>query len=388
MQHWLRKSGWRLLPGILAVGLTLGLARAGIFQPFEHGVYRLLFRLRGEQPWDEQVAVIEIDEASLEKIGPFPWPRSYYTDLLQQLTPARPSVIAFDILFAGPSDDDTDLARAMANHGNVVLATAWDGLGAVIGPNADVMKGAIATGHIHHQADPDGITRFYQAKVNGTMALSIQAVEHHSQKFASNISVPISKQALWLNWRGKSHTATRYSFSDVLLGKIPAEKFTNKIIFIGFTGGSLDTMTTPYNLNIPTAGVYQHIVAANNLLSHNHLKRPRISLMSFFLLIASTIFGYSLFSNSFTRQTFSCLSVVVIWGVTVVIAFNNDYWLPIAAPLAATVLTANFVKLSEGSRPLKKVSLSSEMRAVGHTLPLAITPSLGNASSTSKRYQL
>ncbi|MEO0868600.1 MAG: CHASE2 domain-containing protein [Cyanobacteria bacterium J06642_11] len=144
--HWLRKSGWRILPGLLAAGLTLVTARTGIFQSVEHIAYRALFQLRGEQPWNDQVVVIEIDEASLSALGSFPWPRHYYTDLLEKLTPAEPSVIAFDILFAAPSADDVDFAQAMAAHGNVVLATAWDMQGSVIGPNARVLAGAIATG--------------------------------------------------------------------------------------------------------------------------------------------------------------------------------------------------------------------------------------------------
>ena len=71
-------------------------ARVGIVQSSEHSIYRTLFQIRGEQPWDDRVAVIEIDDASLATIGQFPWPRHYYTQLLDQITPAEPSVIAFD----------------------------------------------------------------------------------------------------------------------------------------------------------------------------------------------------------------------------------------------------------------------------------------------------
>ena len=181
MRHWFYRSGWRLLPGLLATGLALLGARTEIFQSFEHSVYCALFHIRGEQAWDQRIAVIEIDDASLAAIGEFPWPRRHYTDLLEQIAPAQPSVVAFDILFAESNEDDSDLAAAMARSGNVVLATAWDEQSGVIGPNARVMDGAIATGHIHHQADADGITRTYQARMNDTPALSIAAVEHYSR---------------------------------------------------------------------------------------------------------------------------------------------------------------------------------------------------------------
>lgn len=371
MKHWFYKSGWRLLPGVLAAGLTLFTTRIGILQSFEQTAYRALFQLRGEQPWDDQVTVIEIDEASLGAIGPFPWPRRYYTDLLKQLIPAEPSVIAFDILFAHASSDDADFAQAMAHHGNVVLATAWDPQGNVIGPNGRVMEGAIATGHIHNQADSDGITRFYQSQVNGTLALSIKAVQRHYQQSSLNLSADILQKPLWLNWRGTSHTAPRYSFSDVLSGEVPAQTFTNKIIFVGFTGKGLDRITTPYNQNIPTAGVYQHIVAANNLLAQNHLKKLDIPDWPL-LMIVGAVFGYKLFYRRFFSQLLGSLIVIVVWCGTVIVAFSYDYWLPIVAPLTTLITTANFVKLTE--RTFKEEHLSE----VRHTRSVAFDITLIN----------
>ncbi|MEM9804398.1 MAG: CHASE2 domain-containing protein [Cyanobacteria bacterium P01_D01_bin.56] len=359
------------MPGVLAAGLTLLTARIGILQSFEQTAYRALFQLRGEQPWNDQVTVIEIDEVSLDAIGPFPWPRRYYTDLLKQLIPAEPSVIAFDILFAESSSDDVDFAQAMARHGNVVLATAWDPQGDVIGPNGRVMEGAIATGHIHNQADSDGITRFYQSQVNGTLALSIKAVQRHYQQLSLSISADSLQKFLWLNWRGTSHTAPRYSFSDVLSGEVPAKTFTNKIIFVGFTGKELDRMTTPYNQNVPTAGVYQHIVAANNLLAQNHLKKLDIPTWPL-LIIVGAVFGYWLFYRRFSRQLLGGLIVIVVWCGTVIVAFSYDYWLPIVTPLVTLITTANFVKLMERTFNQECLSESRAASSVALTLHSSI----------------
>ncbi|MBV8074265.1 MAG: CHASE2 domain-containing protein, partial [Candidatus Eremiobacteraeota bacterium] len=43
--------------------------------------------------------LITIDEASLAKIGPFPWPRSIYGTLLQKLSRAGTKTVGFDIIF-------------------------------------------------------------------------------------------------------------------------------------------------------------------------------------------------------------------------------------------------------------------------------------------------
>ncbi|WP_215619304.1 CHASE2 domain-containing protein [Leptothoe kymatousa] len=343
------------MPGFLAAGLTLVASHLGMLQPVEHGAYSALFHIRGEQPWEDEVAVIEIDEASLNAIGPFPWPRHHYTDLIKALMDAERSIIAFDILFAESSRDDTELAQAMAAHGNVILATAWDPQGGVIGPNASVMEGARSTGHIHNQADPDGITRSYQSKVNGTLALSITAVQHHRQQSFSHFLPDNPNQDLWLNWRGTSHNAPRYSFIDVLSGKVSAETFSNKIIFVGYTGQGLDTMTTPYNHSLPTAGVYQHIVAANNLLAKDHLKRLTLP-VGLLLVVNSSLFGYLLFNRRFSQQVLMNLILIIGWGGTVVIAFEYDYWLPIVMPVMAVTTTTNFVKLAEHILQLKRPS--------------------------------
>ena len=48
------------------------------------------------------VRIVDIDEASLAKIGQWPWPRTTVRDLLAELAAKGAAVIAFDILFAEP----------------------------------------------------------------------------------------------------------------------------------------------------------------------------------------------------------------------------------------------------------------------------------------------
>lgn len=370
MKHWLHKSGWRLLPGLIAAGLTLMTARTGVLQPLEQSVYRTLFHVRGEQPWDDRVAVIEIDDASLAEIGQFPWPRHYYTDLLDRLTPA--SVIAFDILFAESSEDDFALAQAMRRHGDVVLATAWDEDRGVIGPNARVVEGAIATGHIHHRADTDGITRSYQPKINGTLALSVLAVQRYGQKQPYAVSVPDINQSLWLNWPGETHDAPRYSFVDVLTGQVSSHSFADKMVFIGFTGVGLDSMATPYNHNPYAAGVYQHVVAANNLLTRNYL-RPIILPIWIAFIVCSGLTSYSLYAQRVRVQMLTTLTMMIAWGGIVVLAFSYSYLLPTIVPIVSLTLTIVLARVTE--------YVYSKLRQLGRTYGLGPVNSLSFQSA-------
>ena len=355
-------------------------AQMGIMEPLEQSIYRGLFHIRGEQPWDDRVAVVEIDEVSLAAVGQFPWPRHYYTQLLGQLDSA--SVIAFDILFAESSEADTALANAMSRHGDVVLATAWDGQRQVIGPNASVLEGAIATGHIHHRTDTDGITRAYQPKLNGTLALSVLAVQrYHQHRPGIAPKMTDSNQERWLNWPGSAHHAPRYSFINVLTGQVPRDAFTNKIVFIGFTGPGLDAMATPYNQNPPAAGVYQHVVAANNLLAQNHLRPGGVPVWIFFCGL-SLLVSYGMCLRSTGLQSLVYGATLIIWSCIVVVAFSYGYWLPTMVPIASMTLTNKFVRLAQRLRSRQSLHSADSIRPPA---PALLTPLKVPVSVTSKR---
>jgi adenylate cyclase len=57
------------------------------------------------------IRIVDIDEASLAKIGQWPWPRTTMRDLLAELASKGAAVIAFDVLFAEP--DRTSLEAVL-----------------------------------------------------------------------------------------------------------------------------------------------------------------------------------------------------------------------------------------------------------------------------------
>jgi adenylate cyclase len=59
------------------------------------------------------VRIIDIDEASLKKVGQWPWPRTQLAQLVEQLGSQGVAAIGFDVVFAEP--DRTSPGRASAN---------------------------------------------------------------------------------------------------------------------------------------------------------------------------------------------------------------------------------------------------------------------------------
>ncbi len=58
------------------------------------------FTLRGEVPHEDNIVIIDIDEASLKELGQWPWSRPKVSQLLEKLTNNNIGLIAFDMVFA------------------------------------------------------------------------------------------------------------------------------------------------------------------------------------------------------------------------------------------------------------------------------------------------
>src|SRR5471032_258362 len=56
------------------------------------------------------VTIVDIDEASLAKLGQWPWPRTRIADMVANLTRLGAVVIAFDVIFSEPDRLNPDVA--------------------------------------------------------------------------------------------------------------------------------------------------------------------------------------------------------------------------------------------------------------------------------------
>jgi adenylate cyclase len=118
---------------VLALGLALlaGLTVLRAFDPAPlQGLRDLYFdglqRLSPREPADLPVRVVDIDEASLQAIGQWPWPRDQMAELVDRLAALGVAVIAIDVLF--PEADrmsPASIARRLDDQG-LLAATVSD----------------------------------------------------------------------------------------------------------------------------------------------------------------------------------------------------------------------------------------------------------------------
>jgi len=113
--------------GALVTLLTLGADLTGFFRWMEDWTLDLRFRHARWEPdrLGDQIRLVGIDDASLDSIGRWPWPRARLAGAVEEVARAGARVLAFDVLFTEPengTDGDARLARAMtgsdpAEHG-------------------------------------------------------------------------------------------------------------------------------------------------------------------------------------------------------------------------------------------------------------------------------
>src|SRR5688572_6344144 len=83
--------------GLVFAALFFGLAwSTESFRGLETFTYDLGVRMAAAQP-DPRIAVIEIDDASIERMGRWPWPRDLHAEMIARLHQAGAKVVGLAV---------------------------------------------------------------------------------------------------------------------------------------------------------------------------------------------------------------------------------------------------------------------------------------------------
>ncbi|HAX76342.1 MAG TPA: adenylate/guanylate cyclase domain-containing protein [Cyanobacteria bacterium UBA11372] len=364
----------------MAAIISLGVWQLGGWKPLEQVGYNSLFQIRNlgilpKPNWDKRIAVIVIDEASLRKLGRFPFSRDRYIKLLQTLSPSRPAAVGLDIIFAESSPDDSQLADAIRASGNVILAQAGDDKGQPI-PIVKILDEAAADrGHISHNPDTDGISRQAAVKFQGRNSLGLAMLQLYTsdnpgkledlEKFLTSLSQHNRRfHYVWLNWLGKTQSLPTYSFADVLEGKVSQNAFTGKLVLVGITATGFDPLVTPLNQTPATSGVYLHAAAIDNLLNNRLLQPLPDWKTAFLLLLIGPIASGVLSKLGVGGRVAIALILPLAWyGVSLTLFSFNSWLLPVAAPVGTILLAAIGLEMREQQEKQQLMSLFEKYMA-------------------------
>jgi len=167
-------------------------------------------------------------------------------------------------------------------------------------------KYALAVGHANMRPDIDGVARWeillvqYQGSYYPSFAFQVartylgvppdEIIANFGEGIEINdMLVPTDERMrMLINYNGYSNTFPRYSFTDVLDGRVPPETFQGKAVLVGATAtGLYDQKVTPLSKALP--GVEKHANVVENIIHASFLERA--DWMTFLDLFFVLLFG-------------------------------------------------------------------------------------------------
>ncbi len=296
-----RLARWVYL-NILLLGLTGALSLTYPVQELSRRASDLYFRLRPPLPVSRKIALVLIDDSSLQRYGAWPWPRSLLAALVRAVSAQHPRALGIDILLSEPTtvQNDDDLAEAIKSAGNVVLASkVATGLGsrAWLNPLPIFARNAAAVGHVQAILGPDDIcrsvplaemttdgprfalavdvARVAEGKLPGTLPEALQAnaasrkktgVEHLRRRF---LLIDFHRQ---INPEESSPPFDWVSAADLLQGQ-GGSVLRDKVVLIGFASTEIiDRFAVPVSTQRLMPGVEIQANLVDGLLAGRNLR--------------------------------------------------------------------------------------------------------------------
>ena len=207
-------------------------------------------------PVDDNIVIVAIDDASLNKLGRWPWSRAVHAKLIDRLTNVGVAGVALDILFMEPDlaypENDKLLASAIHRNGRIVLPvmTSMQGDHFVITkPLAEIADAAAQLAHVNMNFDSQGIVRkldlqiaFNEDKLLPAMSLALsRLLPKHIEP--QNLT---EQESILINFAGPPGQFQHISYADVLLDDNFLNNLTGKVVLIGMTAAGLGSnIATP-----------------------------------------------------------------------------------------------------------------------------------------------
>jgi len=240
---------WVMLTAALLLLLVLA-QRASWFERADNGLYDISMAWGG-RPASDDILILAIDEASLARMGRWPWSRHALARVLETLTQAGSGPVLIDVILAEPQlqdpSADPHLAIAIAAHGQVVLPVFMPSPGASAVRPLPALAASARLGHAQALVDSDGVTRRYLAQeFDGSTAYPHLALQLRAAQSGSGPPTVADTSARLVPFAGPAGHFPRISVADVIDGRVDPQLLRGKTVLIGATAAGLgDTVVTP-----------------------------------------------------------------------------------------------------------------------------------------------
>jgi signal transduction histidine kinase len=328
---------------VIIAGVTAAILLAwliGWLGPLERPVGDLLVRTapasRGSSP---PVVTVLIDDASVARLGPLPWPRARLAALIEQLRADGARAVVLDLLLSEPGDPagDRALADALA-AGPAVLAASLNTDGQWLLPTM-IFRGAAGLAHAHAEIGPDGVVRGLsatkQAKGLSLPAMAVVAARQLDPSLAAQPGTVLHPA-----FRLRPRSIPRLRAAEVLTGHGTDVGVMDRVAFIGVSAaGAGDQFVTPVGpKRIPTPGVLVHAAASVSLVRGDLLTLPSPLAATVLAALLATVVSVRRRRIGQLRPFRLLAMVLALWGGAALLTWSAGVVLPVVSATAAIAL--------------------------------------------------
>jgi adenylate cyclase len=326
--------------------------------PFERGdlaARDFYMRMRGIQPVDERIVIVAIDDFSFNWTGyQWPWPRTYFAEIVNALNEAGAQVVGLDVfLFEEDPQGDPALTAAFEETSisiNVIqkyqdqqgvislrlpkeaYTNSLDGLGitSILLDDDAIARGIMAqTSYIDQ-------TYYNWALETARLYLGAPPITQISPTSLrlNDTEIPLQGNQFLINYRGPAETYPTYSAAKVVLGDYPAENFKDKIVLIGATSITLqDVYPTPFSSRVRTPGVEIVATAVDSLINQNYLQIAPFWVTLLLILLAAVTSRFIIHLPRPTQIIGLMLGSMLLYtGISYLVFLRFGLYLPFTSP--------------------------------------------------------
>ncbi|GFE72058.1 CHASE2 domain-containing protein [Chroococcus sp. FPU101] len=395
----------------------------GWFQPLAWSSLDLLFKIRPQEPPDNRIIIVGLEETDIQKYKQWPISDHLLAKLITKIKTQNPRVIGLDLhrdIPVPPGYKELTKVFKTTPHLIGIQKVSGDQFYPTIAPPPILKElGQVSASDL--VIDRDGVLRRailfprtpeQPALPSFGLAVAFEYLKKERihptpstdggwLKLGNTIFYPLQKNEgsylnvgtaeyqIILNYRGAKQAFQKVSFTQVLENEIAADLFKDKIVLIGSRAISLkDYFYTPYSKGensspLLTYGVEIHANVTSQIIStvldHRSLIRtwpePVEYLWIFGWILLPSVWAWQWRTTQNAIKLFSIISLgtiafSVILLVSVYLAFLNAWWISVISPLFGLGLSSIIISFTIYISRLQEANLSLEKKVKERTQEL------------------
>ena len=293
-------------------------------------------------PPPPRIIIFKIDDASLNTIGQWPWPRETFAEIIGRLQSA--AVIGIDVQFREPSrlgnGDDGAFENALAKSTAPVVFPVELKAPGIAAPLLPAFTGHVSGGFSNVITGPGGVVR------------TVEEVSGDIQSFASAISslygndrAPRNGDPARIFYRGRNNSYPSFPVTSLLDGSVPESLLKDKIVLIGVTASDVRNFyLTPFGF---MSGIELQANAIDTFLDDiRYTENPWVNTAAIFFLSLLVVLA-SVYVRNFFLLFLTLTGIIAAYALAAFVAVDNFFIIDLFYPLIAVVGTALVFSVSQ-----------------------------------------